>query len=132
MMDGARGRMYARTRWQLAGMMALLYAVQGAFWPLLAVHLRDLGIEGRGRGWIFATLALGSFAMPLGAGQLVDRLMATQRFLALAYALGTGLLLALARGVSVAPWSLFAWFLVYWLVTAPTTGIGASLALRNL
>src|SRR3954468_12291601 len=110
MMDGARGRMYARTRWQLAGMMALLYAVQGAFWPLLAVHLRDLGIEGRGRGWIFATLAVGSFAMPLGAGQLVDRLMAAERFLALAYAVGTSLLVALALGVVSTPWTLFGCF----------------------
>src|SRR4051812_20962718 len=71
--------------WRLAGMMALIYAVQGAFWPLLAVHLRDVGVDGRGRGWIFATLSLGSLAMPLGAGQLVDRFMPAQRFLALAY-----------------------------------------------
>src|SRR3954447_13523272 len=103
--------MYARTRWQLAGMMALLYGVQGAFWPLLAVHLRDLGIEGRGRGWIFATLALGSFAMPLGAGQLVDRLMAAQRFLALANLAGTTILVSLARGVPATSPTLFAWFL---------------------
>lgn len=112
--------------------MALVYAVQGAFWPLLAIHLRDLGIEGRGRGWIFATLALGSFAMPLGAGHLVDRLMATQRFLSLAYAVGTGILVSLAWGVSAQPLALFGWFLVYWLVTAPTTGISSSLAFRNL
>ena len=33
--------MSARERWwRLAGMMALVYAVQGAWWPLLAVHLR--------------------------------------------------------------------------------------------
>jgi MFS family permease len=113
-------------------MMALLYAVQGSFWPLLAVHLRDLGIDGRGRGWIFATLALGSFAMPLGAGHLVDRLMPSQRFLALIYALGTGILVALALGVTATPASLFGLFLVYWLITAPATGISTSLALRNL
>jgi MFS family permease len=124
--------MHGRTRWQLAWMMALIYGVQGAFWPLLAVHLRDLGIEGRGRGWIFATLALGSFAMPLGAGQLVDRLMAAQRFLALAYLVGTTILVPLAWGVSATPWTLFAWFLAYWLVAAPTTGIGATLAFRSL
>ena len=84
--------MNARKRWRLSAMMALVYAVQGSFWPLLAVHLSDLGIPGRDRGWIFATLAIGSTAVPLGAGQLVDRLMATQRLLALVYALGTGLL----------------------------------------
>ncbi|SIO58614.1 Nucleoside H+ symporter [Singulisphaera sp. GP187] len=126
------GGIDARTRWRLAGMMALIYAIQGAFWPLLAVHLRDLGIDGRGRGWIFATLALGSFAMPLGAGQLVDRLMPAQRFLALAYLMGAAILAALAVGVSVTPWPLFAWFLAYWLVMAPTTVIGATLAFRNL
>ncbi len=60
-------------------MMALIYAVQGSFWPLLAIHLADLGIDGRDRGWIFATLAIASTAVPLGAGQLVDRVMATQR-----------------------------------------------------
>ena len=66
-------------------MMALVYAVQRSFWPLLAVHLADLGNRGRERGWIFATLAIGSLAVPLGAGQLVDRFMATQRLLTLTY-----------------------------------------------
>ena len=69
-------------------MMALMYAVQGSFWPLAGGPSGGPGIGGRGRGWIFATLAIGSLAVPLGAGQLVDRLMATQRFLALTYAVG--------------------------------------------
>jgi MFS family permease len=112
--------------------MAMVAAVQGAYWPLLAVHLHDMGIQGRWRGAIFATLALGSIIMPLGAGQLVDRLLPTQRFLALAYALGAGLLAILASGAVVAPTALFAFFLVYWLVIAPTIGLSAALALRNL
>ncbi len=57
-----------RVKGRLAGMMALVYSVQGAFWPLLSIHLVDLGISERGRGWIFATMAMASFAMPLGAG----------------------------------------------------------------
>ena len=69
--------MNARMPWRLSAMMALIYAVQGSFWPLLAIHLADLGIGGRDRGWIFATLAIASTAVPLGAGQLVDRVMAT-------------------------------------------------------
>ncbi len=47
-------------------MMALIYAVQGSFWPLLAVHLADLGIGGRDRGWIFATLAIASMRRAAG------------------------------------------------------------------
>jgi MFS family permease len=113
-------------------MMVLVYGVQGAFWPLLAVHLRDLGIDGRWRGAIFATLPLGSLAMPLGAGELVDRRLAIERFLALAAALGTVLLAMLARGVAAGPLALFVVFLTYWVVTAPTTSLSATLALRHL
>ena len=87
---------------RLSGMMALVYSVQGAFWPVLSIHLVDLGISERGRGWIFATMAMASFAMPLGAGQLVDRLMPTQRFLGLSFGAGTGLLALMAWGVSSA------------------------------
>lgn len=113
-------------------MMALVYAVQGSFWPLLAVHLKDLGIEGRQRGWIFATMALGSLAMPLGVGQLVDRFLPAERYLALAAALGSALLLVLATGLTARPEVLFALFLVYWLITAPSASTSAAIALRNL
>ena len=118
--------------WRLAGMMVLVYGVQGAFWPLLAVHLQDLGIGGRWRGAIFATMALGAMLVPLVAGQIVDRRVAIQRFMALIAALGTGLLVVLALGSVVVPAALFGLFLVYWLVTAPTTGLSTTLALRNL
>ena len=121
-----------RIRWRLSLLMALVWAVQGAFWPLLAVHLRDLGIGGRERGWIFATLALGSFVMPLGAGHLVDRLWPTERLLALIYAVGTGFLVPFALGVTSHAWALFGLFLAYWLLTAPAVSLSASLVLRHI
>jgi MFS family permease len=124
--------MKARTTWRLSAMMALIYAVQGSFWPLLAIHLADLGIGGRDRGWIFATLAIASTAVPLGAGQIVDRAMATERVLALIYALGTGLLVLPASGQVGSAGGLFAVFLVYWMVTAPAYSLCNSLAMRNL
>lgn len=113
-------------------MMAVIYAVQGSFWPILAIHLADLGIGGRDRGWIFATLAIASTAIPMGAGQLVDRLMATQHVLSIIYAVGTGLLVVLASGRVVTPGGVFAVFLVYWIVTAPAYGLCNALAMRNL
>jgi MFS family permease len=124
--------MKARTTRRLSAMMALMYAVQGSFWPLLAIHLADLGIGGRDRGWVFATLAIASTAVPLGAGQLVDRAMATERVLALIYALGTGLLALLASGGVGSAGGLFAVFLAYWMVTAPAYSLGNSLAMRHL
>jgi MFS family permease len=129
---GLGGGMNGRVRWRLAGMMALIYAVQGSWWPLLAVHLEDLGISGRGRGWIFATLAIAAMATPLGAGQLADRLMPTQRLLSLVYAIGSGLLVLLATGPTARFDALFVLFLAYWLLTAPTYGLANSLAFRNL
>jgi MFS family permease len=125
--------MAERARWRLAVMMALVYAVQGAWWPLLAVHLRDLGISGRGRGAIFATFALASLATPLVAGAIADGRVPAQRLLAAIYALGAVLLVALATGLgssAVAP--LFAMLLIYWLVTAPGQGLCNALAFRNL
>ncbi|MDR3621761.1 MAG: MFS transporter [Paludisphaera borealis] len=124
--------MKTRGRWRLALMMALLYAVQGSFWPLLGVHLGELGVEGRERGWIFASQALAATALPLGAGQLVDRLMPTQTFLVLAYAIGTVILAVLASGWVVNPLMLFLVFLAYWSLIAPTNGLSSSLAMRNL
>ena len=117
---------------RLAAMMALVYAVQGSFWPLLAVHLQDLGIDGRARGWIFATMAMGSLIVPLGAGQLVDRLIRTQRYLALAFSLGAFLLALLSSGSVIQPGSLFLLFLVFWLIIAPCFGLCNSLAMRHL
>lgn len=124
--------MNGRVRWRLAGMMALIYAIQGSWWPLLAVHLQDLGISGRGRGAIFATLALAAVATPLGAGQLADRLMPTQRLLALVSALGAGWMALFALGPPASFPVLFGLFLSYWLLTAPTYGLSNSLAFRNL
>jgi len=113
-------------------MMALLYAVQGAWYPLLAVHLEDLGIGGRERGWIFASLAIAAMLTPFGAGQIADRLLPTQKLLSLIYAVGTGLLVLLASGVTSRFQPLFGIFLLYWLIVAPGYGLANSLCFRNL
>jgi MFS family permease len=124
--------MARRVQWRLSGMMALIYAVQGAWWPMLAIHLDDLQISGRARGWIFATMAMASIATPLGAGFIADRRMPTQRLLALIYFLGTGLLVLVGMGQVTTAGPLFGLFLAYWLLTAPATGLASSLAFRNL
>jgi hypothetical protein len=119
-------------RARLALMMALLYAVQGAWWPVLTVHLRDLGIGDRARGWIFATMAIAALASPLVAGHIADRRMAMQRMLALIYAVGTGLLLVPALGLTDRAGPLFVLFLAYWLLVVPGLALSSALALRNL
>jgi MFS family permease len=124
------GKRSVETR--LSVMMAGVYAVQGAWWPLLALHLSDLGVSGRARGWIFATLAMGSLLTPVGAGQVADRRIAAPHLLALTYGLGMLLLLALAAGWVSTALPLFLLFLTYWLLTAPGSGLCGTIALRNL
>ena len=126
-MDGQTG-----VKIRLAVMMVLVWSVQGAFWPMLSIHLVDLGVSERGRSWIFSTLAMASFAMPLGAGQLVDRLMPTQRFLSMSFAAGTALLVLLAWGFTNQVGWLFLLFLLYWLLMAPCSSLCNSMAFRNL
>ena len=121
-----------RLRVRLSVMMGMVYAVQGAFWPLLSVHLADLGVPERGRGWVFATYAIGSLAMSLGAGQFVDRRMPTQKFLSWSFGLGSILLALLASGVARGVGPIFAIFLAFWLIMAPNYSLSNSLAFRHL
>ena len=58
--------------------------------------------------------------------------MATQRFLALIYAVGTGLLAILASGWVRSSGGLFVLFLVFWSLAAPAYSLCNSLAMRNL
>ncbi|MFO0959169.1 MAG: MFS transporter [Isosphaeraceae bacterium] len=128
----ASERTAARTIVRLAGMMGLVYAVQGAWWPSLAIHLRDLGVSGRGQGWIFATMAMSSLAMPPLLGWLADRKWATQHVLAALLCIGSVCLGGLALGPTRDPLGLFAIFLGYALLGGPVYSLAASLAFRNL
>ena len=120
------------TRVRLSAMMALAYAVQGSWWPLLAVHLDDLNVPERQRGWIFATLALAALIAPAVAGRIADRTMAAQKLLTVLYALGTGFLLVLASGHFRTVAGLFPLFLAYWLLLIPYLNLTNAVAMRNL
>jgi nucleoside transporter len=80
----------------LSVMMFLQYAAWGSWAPVLAGRLMGpLKMSGKQTGWIYGTLFLASIVMPLLAGQIVDRWVATQWYLAGAH-LAAGLLMLLA------------------------------------
>lgn len=120
------------TRVRLSAMMALAYGVQGAWWPLLAVHLDDLHVPERQRGWIFATLSLSALIAPAIAGRIADRSVSAQKLLTIIYALGTGLLLTFASGLFRTVAGLFPLFLAYWLLLCPYLNLTNAVAMRNL
>lgn len=124
--------MKERTSWRLALMMALLYAAQGAWWPLFTVHLRELGLSGRERGLIFATMAIAAILSPLGFGRIADRFLPAEKMLAIIYAVGSVMLLSAAANLIHSFAALFVLFLCYWLLTVPGLGLSNTIALRHL
>lgn len=116
---------------QLSLMMFLQFAVWGAWSPVLAARLLGpLKLSGKQTGWIYGTIYLGCIIAPLIAGQIADRWVATQHFLAAAHLAGGLLLLAAARQQRFAP--LFAVMLLYALAFAPTLALVNSLMFAHL
>lgn len=115
----------------LSAMMALEFAVRGSWGPVLSARLLGpLGMTGKQTGWIYAMYPLTCIAAPLVAGQITDRWIATEWFLAGAH-LASGLaLLAAAWATS------FRWLLlligVHCLCFSPTLGLVNSLTLTHL
>jgi len=119
---------------RLSAMMALLYAIQGAWWPLLAIHLRERGFSGWERGWIYGCLPIALVIASLGVGRLVDRFVAIQRYLAGGCLTG-GVVLILLAAADEAGSGFPVWLglmLTYWLVMAPLYGLSNTMAMRNL
>ena len=83
--------------WRLSVMMFLEYVIWGSWLPLLALYLtRSLHLSGTEIGWIFATQAIASVTALFVSGQIADRYMPTDRFLALSHLVGGLAMFALA------------------------------------
>jgi nucleoside transporter len=116
---------------RLSVMMFLEYVIWGSWLPLLALYLSDvLGFSGRQIGWIFATQAIASIVALFIGGQAADRLMSTERLLALCHAIGGTAMLALATQGSFAPF--FAIMLVYQLAFIPTLSLTNAISFHHV
>lgn len=112
-------------------MMFLQFAVWGAWSPVLATRLLGpLKMSGKQTGWIYGTVYLGCIVSPLIAGQMVDRWIATQWFLAGAHLIGGVLLLVAARRTTFR--GLLVVMGLYSLAFAPTLALVNSLMFRHL
>ena len=112
-------------------MMFLQFAVWGAWSPVLASRLLGpLQMSGKQTGWIYGTIYLGCIISPLIAGQIADRWVATQHFLAVAHLTGGVLLLASSRQRRFP--LLFGIMFLYALAFAPTLALVNSLMFAHL
>jgi nucleoside transporter len=118
-------------RWRLSLMMFLEYVIWGSWLPLLALYLsRFLRFSGTEIGWIFATQAIASVAAVFVSGQVADRYLSTERFLAVSHTVGGLAMLALAFQKSF--WPFFAGMLVYSLAYVPTLSLTNSICFHHL
>jgi len=116
---------------RLSIMMFLEFAVWGAWAPVLASHLvGPLRLTGKQTGWIYATLWLGCIVSPFIGGQIADRWVQTQWFLAVVHLAGGAVLLLSARQTRFS--GLFCLMGLYSLLYAPTLALVNSLMFSHL
>lgn len=105
--------------WKLSALMALEFAIWGAWYPVLAARLLGpLKFSGKQTGWVYSALPLACIFMPLLAGYLADRYFNTEYILAVAHLVGMVLLFIASYRRDFK--SLFTVILVYALCYAAT------------
>ena len=116
---------------RLSVMMFLEYVIWGSWLPLLALYLSNfLGFSGTDIGWIFATLAIASVTAVFISGQVADRLMPTERFLAISHLVGGLAMFALPFQKTF--WPFFLGMLVHNLMYVPTLSLTNSISFYHL
>jgi nucleoside transporter len=116
---------------RLAAMMFLEYVIWGTWLPLLALYLSDvLQFSGVEIGWIFATQAIACVVGLFVGGQAADRLMSTEKVLAVCHGIGGVAMFALASQTSF--WPFFSLMLLYQLAFIPTLSLTNAILFRHV
>jgi nucleoside transporter len=119
------------TNTRLGVMMFLEYLIWGSWLPLLALYLGDvLGFSGGQIGWIFATQAIACLAGLYFGGQIADRMLSTEKLLALLHLVGGIAMFALAYQATF--WSFFIVMLVYQLAYMPTMSLTNAVVFQHV
>src|SRR5262245_14344874 len=115
---------------RLSIMMFLEYVIWGSWLPLLALYLGDvLKFSGSEIGWIFATQAVAAAAALFVGGQIADRMMSSEKLLALLHTIGGAAMLGLSMQRSF--WPFFTLMLLYQIVYVPTLSLTNSMCFHH-
>jgi len=118
-------------RLRLSVMMFLQYAIWGAWAPVLSGYLQEtLHMTGLQTGAIYALLPLACIISPFIGGQIADRYVPTQWFLAAAHIVGGVSLLVVAHKTGFTEFR--NWMLIYALIYAPTLPLTNSLVFHHI
>ncbi len=120
---------FLKTR--LGAMMFLQYVIWGAWYVTLNTYLTStLKFSGTEAGAVFGTTALASLVAPFLVGLIADRLFATERVMAVLYALGAVFLLLATQVTSFV--AVFVVLLLFCLCYFPTISLTNSLTMQQV
>src|SRR5262245_1832421 len=116
---------------RLSVMMFLQYLIWGSWLPLLSRYLSEFrGFSGIEIAWIFGTAAIASVTAAFVSAQIADRLLSTERFLAVSHLIGGLAMLSLAFQKTFWPFLLA--MLVHNLMYVPTLSLTNSICFHHL
>jgi nucleoside transporter len=116
---------------RLGLMMFLEYLIWGSWMPLLSRYLQDFrGFTATDVAWIIGTLAISSVTAAFISGQIADRHLPTERFLAVSHLIGGLAMFALAFQKTF--WPFLIGMLVHNLVYVPTLSLTNAICFHHL
>jgi nucleoside transporter len=120
-------------RLNLSIMMFLQFAIWGSWFVVFFPYLRGLNFSGAQAGALFGNMALGAILSNLFAGYIADRLLASEKLMAICHLVGALLLYAIAQIQNPQEyWTLFALTLTYALLYNPTLVLANSITFEHV
>ncbi len=110
----------------------LEYLIKGAWLPLLGLYMgnRYLKFSGYESAWVFSTFAIASLTGMFFGGQLADRVVAQEKFLAFSHLVGGLAILGLAYVKAF--WPFFGLMLLHCFFYVPTLSVANAIAFAHI
>jgi nucleoside transporter len=120
-------------RLNLSVMMFLQFAIWGSWFVVFFPYLTNRGFTGEQAGALIGNMALGAIFSTIFAGYIADRLMSSEKLMAICHLAGAGLLYLIAQIQDPGEFNtLFALTLVYALLYNPTLVLANSITFEHV
>lgn len=120
-------------RFNLSVMMFLQFAIWGSWFVVFFPYLRGLNFSGEQAGALMGNMALGAILSTIFAGYIADRLLASEKLMAICHLAGSLLLYLIAQIQNPGEyWTLFALTMVYAILYNPTLVLANSITFEHV